>query len=77
DVARGKLDAYFFYEALQASGLERAPEFLVFIDELYDPTHILRDLSANLQFKPIPIHKNLKTETKLTQLLKGVLKRDA
>jgi len=77
DVARGKLDAYFFYEALQASGLERAPEFLVFVDELYDPTHILRDLSANLQFKPIPIHKNLKTETKLTQLLKGVLKRDA
>ncbi len=76
DVERGKLDAYFFYEALQMLRLEQTPEFLVFVDDVYDPTHILRDLNANLQFKPVPIHKNLKTEARLKQLLKAV-RRDA
>lgn len=77
DVERGKLDAYFFYEALQMLRLEQSPEFLVFVDDIYDPTHVLRDLNANFQFIPVPIHKILKTEDRLKQLLKAVRRRDA
>ena len=77
DVARGKFDAYFFYEALQALNLERTPAFLVFLDDVYDPTHILRDLYGNLHFRPIQILKNSELDAQLQQLLKSVGRRDA
>ncbi len=75
-IADGKRDAYFFYEALQATKLEKKPKFLVFNDGVYDPTHILRDLNANLQYVPTPVPKFVKTAAQLTQLLKGVRRDD-
>ncbi|MBR2005482.1 MAG: hypothetical protein IJ991_15050, partial [Thermoguttaceae bacterium] len=75
-IADGKRDAYFFYEALQATKLEKKPKFLVFNDGVYDPTHILRDLNANLQYVPTPVPKFVKTSAQLTQLLKAVRRDD-
>lgn len=75
-IADGKRDAYFFYEALQATALPKKPKFLVFVDGGYDPTHILRDLNEKLQFVPVPVHKSVKTEAQLTHLLKAVRQDD-
>lgn len=76
-IADGKLDAYFFYVELQKLRLERAPQLLVFVDDGYDPTHILRDLSAHFQFKPFLVSTALSMEKQIAQLVNGVRKRDA
>lgn len=76
-IADDKRDAYFLYEALQtAARLDKKPEFLVFLDGVYDPTHILRDLKGRLDFTPVPVFKTAKTATKLAQLLKAVRQGD-
>ncbi len=76
-IADGKRNAYFLYAEIQASRLKQTPTFLVFVDGLYDPTHVLRDLNAHFQFVPISVHKTMKPEARLTQLRQAVRQRDA
>lgn len=76
-VADGKLDAYFFYEALHAAGLERAPEFVLMLNGVYDPTHVLRDFKNILDFAPVQLLKTVPLAAKLTKLKEGLRRRDA
>ncbi len=76
-VADGKLDAYFFYEAIQELKLERTPELELLMNGVYDPSHVLRDLAAIRDFRPIQILKTVPLAVKLTKLTEGLQRRDA
>ncbi|MBR4833209.1 MAG: GAF domain-containing protein [Thermoguttaceae bacterium] len=76
-IADGKLDAFFFYEAFQALGLERAPELALAMTDAYDPTHVLRDLADIHECWPVKILKTVSLAKKLSKLTESLRRRDA
>lgn len=52
-IAGGKRDAYFLYQAiLEADDLPEKPKFLFALDDKYDPTHNRRDLVERYRLSP-------------------------